>query len=120
SITEPLSLTATSMQTPVSCFGGNNGTATALPMGGTSPYTYSWSPVGGTAATATGLSAGSYTCTITDNNSCTTITSVIVNEPTQLTVTESHNNVSCNAGNNGDATANVSGGTSPYNYSWTQ
>jgi hypothetical protein len=38
--------------------------------GGVSPYTYSWSPGGGTKATMTGLSAGGYTITVTDRHGC--------------------------------------------------
>jgi hypothetical protein len=45
--------------------------ATAGVKGGVSPYTYSWSPAGGTKATATGLSNGVYTVTVTDKNGCT-------------------------------------------------
>jgi gliding motility-associated-like protein len=45
------------------------GNSTAYPSGGTAPYTYSWNN-GETSQTATGLSAGSYTCTITDNTGC--------------------------------------------------
>ena len=37
---------------------------------GTSPYTYSWSPSGGTGVTASALAAGTYTVTITDNKGC--------------------------------------------------
>ena len=51
----------------VSCNGGSNGTATVIANGGKTPYSYSWSPSGGTGATASGLAAGSYTVTITDN-----------------------------------------------------
>lgn len=59
-------LTLTGTQTNVSCNGGNDGTATVIPANGTNHYSYSWSPSGGTAATATGLSAGTYTVTVTD------------------------------------------------------
>ncbi len=45
------------------------GNSTVYPSGGTAPYTYSWSN-GETTQTATGLSAGSYTCTVTDNVGC--------------------------------------------------
>ncbi|MDC0303773.1 PKD domain-containing protein [Flavobacteriales bacterium] len=50
--------------------GGNNGTATVVVTGGTPPYTYSWSNGGGSDATATGLDAGNYTVTVTDDNGC--------------------------------------------------
>ena len=55
-------------QTNVSCYGGNNGTATVDSMvSGTPPYTYLWNTVPPqTTNTATGLSAGTYTVTITD------------------------------------------------------
>ncbi len=55
------------------------GNATANPAGGTAPYTYSWSD-GATTQTATGLSAGSYTCTVTDNTGCRYfVTTTIIN-----------------------------------------
>jgi hypothetical protein len=59
-------------QTNIACFGGSNGTATVQVSGGSAPYTYSWSPSGGSQATATGLSAGVYVVTIQDANGCET------------------------------------------------
>lgn len=50
--------------------GGNDGTATIVMTGGEFPFTYAWSPSGGNGATATGLTAGTYTCTVTDFNQC--------------------------------------------------
>jgi hypothetical protein len=63
----PAPIVTNPSQTPITCNVGCNGTATVAPTGGVSPYTYSWSPSGGTAATATGLCPGNYTVTITDN-----------------------------------------------------
>ena len=113
------SVTGTISKTDVSCNGGGNGTATVVPAGGTTPYTYSWAPSGGTNATATGLMAGTYTCTITDNLGCTTQLSIAVGQPAAaLGGTTSKTDVSCNGGTNGTATVVASGGTSPYTYSW--
>ena len=81
-------VTASHVSTDVSCNGGSNGTATVTPTGGTAPYTYSWSPSGGIAATATGLAAGTYSCTITDNNACTHIESTVITEPGIITGTD--------------------------------
>ncbi|TWI44569.1 SprB-like repeat protein, partial [Flavobacterium glaciei] len=87
-ITEPTALVANlTTQTNVSCNGGPTGSATVSVSGGTSGYTYSWSPSGGTAATASGLAAGTYTCTITDANSCTTTASVTITQPTVIDFT---------------------------------
>lgn len=53
--------------TPVSAVGSIDGTATLNISGGISPYTIAWSNSAATAA-ITGLAAGRYTATITDNN----------------------------------------------------
>ncbi|MBP6181431.1 MBG domain-containing protein [Flavobacterium sp.] len=120
-ITQPSAIsTATGSQTNVSCNGGTNGSASVSPSGGTSGYTYSWSPSGGTAATATGLAAGSYTVTVTDANGCTATRNYTITQPSAIsTATGSQTNVSCNGGTNGSASVSPSGGTPGYTYSWS-
>jgi len=121
-ITQPAALSVSANVTAnVSCNGGSNGTVSATPSGGTSPYTYSWLPGGQTTATVTGLSAGTYSVIITDNNNCVATNSANITEPnTAFSVSTSvTNNVSCNGGTNGSALATPSGGTSPYTYSWS-
>jgi len=118
-ITQPPLLTATNSQTNVTCFGGNNGTATVTPSGGTGPYTYSWNTVPvQTTQTATNLPAGTYTCTITDFKGCTTTQTVTITQPTQIVVTTTAVNTTCGLPN-GSATANPSGGVGPYTYLWS-
>jgi gliding motility-associated-like protein len=117
-ITQPTILSATISQSNLSCSGGSNGSSTVVASGGTSAYSYSWSPSGGTAATASGLTAGSYTCTITDANGCVTTQSATITAPPALTVTPSQSNVSCNGSSSGSATVVVGGGTPSYSYSW--
>lgn len=64
-------LTATTTQTNVTCFGGNNGVASVTVSGSTPPYNYSWSTIPTqTTQTATGLTAGTYSVVIT-NTTCT-------------------------------------------------
>ena len=119
-ITEPAAvLSLTTSKVDVDCFGNNTGTATATPAGGTAPYSYSWNTVPvQTTATATGLTAGTYTVTVTDDHGCVKSANVAVTQPAVLAVTTTQVNVSCNGGTNGTATANVTGGTAPYGYSW--
>ncbi|MCB9234744.1 MAG: PKD domain-containing protein [Bacteroidia bacterium] len=67
-ISEPPALVVTISTTPETP-GQNDGTATANASGGIPPYTYLWNN-GQTTATATGLSAGVYTCTVLDSAGC--------------------------------------------------
>jgi hypothetical protein len=105
----------------VDCNGGT-GMATAYLQGGISPYTYSWSPGGGTGNIATGLSAGIYTITTMDNNGCTITASVVITQPaTPLAIsTPVNTNESCFDASSASATASAAtGGTSPYTYLWS-
>lgn len=65
-----------SSQTDATCESGSDGSATITATGGQAPYTYSWSPSGGNAATATGLAPGAYDVTVTDYLGCATIITV--------------------------------------------
>jgi hypothetical protein len=66
---EPGDLQIQFTETPVSCYGGSNGVAAAVVLGGTSPFSYTWSN-GATQATAVGLATGSYTLNVTDYHGC--------------------------------------------------
>ena len=97
----------------------SNGSATASGSGGTSPYTFAWSN-SATTASITGLSAGSYTVTVTDANSCTSTSSVAITEPAILVASASTTqNVTIFGSNDGSATVNESGGTPNYTYNWS-
>jgi gliding motility-associated-like protein len=120
-VTQPTPVnTANAGVTPVACFGGNNGQAIVAANGGTAPYTYLWSPTGGTAVTANTLSVGNYTCTVTDNHGCSVLQPFTITQPTAVVAAiPSHTDVSCNGGNNGTALGTGSGGTAPYTYLWS-
>lgn len=119
-LTQPAAaLTAITSKTDVSCNGGSNGTATITASGGTAPYTYLWTPSGGTGATASGLPQGTYTCTIKDNNLCQITRNVTITEPAALGATTSQTDVLCNGATTGVGTVTASGGTPPYTYNWT-
>ncbi len=111
-------ITSVTGQTNVSCFGQATGTATVGATGGTGTYTYSWSPSGGTAATASGLTAGTYTVTVEDGNTCSKQQIVTILPASPITITPTQTNVSCNGGSNGSATATATGGAGSYIYSW--
>ncbi|HET6243595.1 MAG: PKD domain-containing protein [Bacteroidetes bacterium] len=118
-VAEPLGpLTLISTQTNVSCFEGSNGTAQIVASGGTSPYTYNWSPSVSLSENASSLLAGIYTVGVTDDNGCEETIVITIIEPTQLILAITETNVSCNAGNDGSASVSPTGGTPGYSYSW--
>jgi|GEM_PF-460222 len=105
----------------VGCHNGTTGSATVNSSGGTAPYSYSWNTVPAqTNATATGLAAGPWTCTVTDDHGCTTSVDAIIAEPAAAlnAIASPVNAVACHGGNSGSASVNVTGGTGPYTYSW--
>jgi gliding motility-associated-like protein len=109
-------LTTSVTITDVRCKNGSSGGASVTVNNGTGPYTYAWSPSGGNAATASGLSANTYTVKVTDAGGCVVNTVVPVTQPAAV--------VSANISQSGCigtavATATGAGGTGPYNYSWT-
>lgn len=116
-ITQPTLLTATmNPPTHVLCNGGT-GSASVTAAGGVSPYTYLWTPSAQTNANATGLSAGTYSISVTDYNGCTATNKVTITQPAVLALTTRFTHASCNLPN-GTATAILTGGTTPYTYNW--
>jgi subtilisin-like proprotein convertase family protein len=104
--------------TPVSCFGGTNGTASAVATGGGGPYTYLWSN-GATTAVVNNLSAGNATVTISDSWGCSATSTVSITQPTAaLAATTSPTATSCGL-SNGSATVTPTGGTAGYTYLWS-
>jgi len=119
SITQPGKLSASiADSTPVSCNGGNNGTAIGAITGGNAPYTYSWSN-GITGIKDSMMTAGSYTVSITDANNCKVTAVAIIAQPPALHDSISKLiNILCNGQTNGQATDGMKGGTGAYTYAW--
>jgi len=75
--------------TDVSCNGGADGTATVSIEEGTGPFTYEWTPYGGSEASATGLRAGNYEVKVTDGNGCVSIENLTIDQPEPSAITTS-------------------------------
>ncbi|MFN4079519.1 MAG: T9SS type A sorting domain-containing protein [Saprospiraceae bacterium] len=117
-ITQPAALQANASATAETANGANDGTANALPVGGSGGYTYLWS-TGAQTQQITGLSPGTYSVTVTDANGCVSQQSVTVNAfgcAIQMVGTVEaplcHN--SC-----GKITLQISGANLPYTVSWS-
>ncbi|MBK6838829.1 MAG: hypothetical protein IPG90_11675 [Bacteroidetes bacterium] len=117
-ITEPPVIALNATFTDLLCNGAADGTAQVAAAGGTPGYSYSWSPSGGNNPSATGLSGGNYTVTVTDANSCTETASVTIAEPSALSAVPASTDITCLGAANGTATVNAGGGTPTYTYAW--
>lgn len=117
-VTEPAALSHTVNIVQPGCSVAT-GTATITENGGIAPYTYSWSPSGGTGSSASGLAPGNYTVTVTDSKGCTENIDIIIATatPPNIAITNKKN-VSCFGLSDGTATALATGGNAPYTYSW--
>ena len=118
-ISQPSALTSyISNVVNVSCNGLSDGSATVTASGGTGPYTYSWSN-GQTSQTATGLSAGIYTATVTDANGCVTSSSTTITEPPPLSAPTTGSLTVCDCPCAGVVRVFPTGGTPPYTVIWS-
>ena len=103
----------------VSCAGAANGSVTVSLQGGTAPFNYVWSN-GGTTATLSNLTGGTYTVNVSDANGCDFSNSATIAEPLPYASWEVQTlNPLCPTEATGSATASISGGTEPYTFLWS-
>jgi len=113
----------------ITCLGANNGSIQTTITGGIpssfgNPYTISWTGPGGftsTAASISGLLSGTYTLSVNDAVGCPISKTYTIVEPTAIVITtNTKKDINCFGANNGEIGITVSGGTVPYNYTWTK
>lgn len=115
-ITEPSPLVVAVSATPVTCFAGSDGTASATVSGGVSPYQYQWSN-GAQVAHLAGLTTGTYAVTVIDANGCTSAASATVDEPTQILMEIMGDAAICEY-DSVRLSAVITGGVPAYDYQW--
>ncbi|MFZ4058058.1 MAG: gliding motility-associated C-terminal domain-containing protein [Ferruginibacter sp.] len=125
--TQPASITSSvniiggtiAVSNPISCTGGNNGALTVSSVaGGSGPFGYVWNTTPQqTGATATNLSSGNYSVTISGVNACAGTVNFNLQEPPILSHTKTVLQPGCGA-TTGSINITPTGGTPPYAYSW--
>lgn len=107
--------------TPVSCFGGSDGSVNVSGFTSEDQVTFEWETGGlgqSNANRIDGLPAGNYEVNISKDG-CELVVPFEISEPTRLEGEVAVNNVLCFGESNGQAQAIISGGTPPYQYEWS-
>lgn len=102
----------------VACFGDNDGRIETDIIGGTPPYSVTWSPIGDTTLTVSDLLAGIYTITVTDDNGCIATRAFQVRQPSELQIGIAPTQPACQGEQTGLASVGVNGGVAPFSYLW--
>ncbi len=120
SIAEPTQITAvTSIVQPISCAGAGDGELQVVANGGTGAYSYFWDPLAVLSSTVNSLDGGLYTAIVADANGCLAADSVTLDEPELIVISlDSLANIRCEGEDNGYAAYSVTGGITPFAYSW--
>ncbi len=116
-----LNNTATATAVQASCITCADGSATVAVSGNLGTTTYSWSPSGGNAATATGLLTGTYVVTVTDGFGCVVMDTVTVGYDVcgLLSLSAVPVSSTCQTCSDGSAQVIVTGNNGPLTYLWS-
>ncbi len=117
SIAEPTALGLSLDEDSITCNGFSDGRIRSTPVGGTTPYTYSWSNSQNT-QDIFNLSPGDYSLTLTDANGCTIADTAFILQPDSILLTLTEDDTIC-VNTPILLTANVNGGVGNYQYNWT-
>jgi uncharacterized protein (TIGR02145 family) len=117
-LSQPDSLYTTIQKENPTCYGYSNGTISLNITGGASPYTVQWSN-GRLGSSISNISAADYSFTIYDQNNCQLSDLVTLTSPSEISIVESLTNVKCYNVPTGEIQLEITGGTAPYNISWS-
>jgi gliding motility-associated-like protein len=118
-LSQPIApLAAQITKVDATCFGSSDGSINLSINGGTSPYSFIWSN-GSITEDLTNLTAGNYQVQVTDLNGCSLSANTTINQPLQIAVTSSNNDVLCFGESTGSIILSLNGGITPYQFSWS-
>ena len=117
-VSEPLAYLPFFDVMDVMCYGDATGSVNLTISGNNPPYSYIWDN-GSNTEDVSNLLAGEYSVTVTDVNNCIEIFDVSIVQPTELILQYTVYDATCEENNDGSILTNVSGGTFPYAYFWS-
>ncbi|MEA1886326.1 MAG: gliding motility-associated C-terminal domain-containing protein [Bacteroidota bacterium] len=126
-ITEPPQIVVTTVDVSdyngygVTCYGATDGYIEVDISGGTGVLATNWEGPGGYTSSdedISGLAAGDYTLTVTDERACSETYEVSLSEPDELMITYSVTDASCPDTEDGSIDITITGGAIPYTILW--
>jgi hypothetical protein len=111
-------LSVSSSSNDVNCANTSSGQIILTAANGVEPYTYLWSNNVAAADTATNLSAGTYSCTVTDATGCVVVVFDTLTELSQIQAITTADVVVCSPTATTDIVANAQNGVGPYTFDW--
>ncbi len=124
-LTQPSPMQLAFTTTQASCYSSFDGTMTATVTGGTpfadvaKQYAYEWS-TGDSTAFADSVAGGNYLLVVRDSMNCIAKDTVSVTSPVRLIATHTVEQVTCHDTNDGEIAVSVTGGNTPYTYTWSK
>lgn len=107
-------------EVPVSCYGAEDASISFEAIGAAAQYTFSINNESNNTGEFTNLAAGDYTLTVTDDIGCASTLAFTIDQPDELLWEDSQiTDVRCAGAADGTASITISGGTAPYNYTWS-
>lgn len=117
-------ISVSAVVTNVACYGQSTGAINIATLSGTAPFTYSWN-TGSTSEDLFNIPAGIYSLLAVDANGCQIGLNYMITQADSLFIELSSpvlsggHNISTNGGSNGSIELDVTGGTLPYTYTWS-
>ena len=122
-IAQPAPIVPNATHVDATCGSNCDGSAAVNPTGTAGPFLYSWSPQPGGGqgtGTATGLCAGTYEVTITDQSTnCDTVIPITIAAPPAILPAPTSTNAACSTACDGTASAPATGGSGTLTWAWT-
>jgi gliding motility-associated-like protein len=122
-VTQPDPLTLNELITPVTCYGLSDGIIDISPLGGTSPFNFTWFNSTFALSTQTedltGFPADIYQVEIIDSNNCFYEMFFEIIQPDSLQIDYTFTIVSCNGGSDGSILVDITGGNPTYTTTWS-
>lgn len=103
----------------ISCFGARDGRINVISQGAIGAIEYEWN-TGADTKSIEIKQAAEYSVTVSDESGCTVVLDTIVSEPEPLGVELNISHIGCDGNALGAISLDVSGGTEPYTYLWSQ